>query len=548
MFDKRASGVLAHPTSFPSSYGVGDLGAGAYAFVDFLAEAGQTLWQILPLGPTGFGDSPYQSFSAFAGNPLLISPDLLADAGWLSHKGDLSNALTFDQHNVDYGPVIEAKTVLYEKAYWRFVAEADAEEKKKFDRFCNKHKSWLEDYALFVAIKSALINERREEWESAGLKDYAEQMKKYLSPDQVKDYYYGAAWSSWPSALAKRESAALKDMAEKLKDAVALVKFLQYTFFMQWNALKKYANKKNIRIIGDIPIFVAQDSADVWSRPDLYCLNDKGWPTAVAGVPPDYFSETGQLWGNPLYDWPAHKKENYAWWCKRTESVLDLVDIVRIDHFRGFEAYWAVPAGEPTAVKGKWIKGPGKPLFDALKKHISALRKADAKKDFVLPIIAEDLGLITEKVDKLRIDFALPGMKILQFCFAIDGASDYIPHNYTSNQTVVYSGTHDNDTTVGWYTSVGEPEKDYLRRYLNVSGDDVAWDLIRLAFASVGIFAIVPLQDIFSLDTHARMNLPGQACGWWKWRYTQGALTSDYAKRLKYLGELYHRNAKQLGK
>ncbi|MCL2188497.1 MAG: 4-alpha-glucanotransferase [Defluviitaleaceae bacterium] len=535
MFNKRASGVLAHPTSFPSPYGMGDLGAGAYAFVDFLVEAKQTLWQVLPLGPTGFGDSPYQSFSAFAGNPYLVSPDLLAKEGWLN-KGDLTgtDVLAFHAHTVDYGPVINSKMHIFRKAYWRFMQDADATQKSKFTRFCNKNKDWLEDYALFTAIKTHFIEARRDEWESEGLKAYAKEMKKYLSPDQVKDYYYGAAWSSWPQDIKTREPRALKEISKTLAEEIDFAKFLQFAFFTQWDALKTYANKKNIRIIGDIPIFVALDSADVWGAPHLYCLDDRGRPTAVAGVPPDYFSETGQLWGNPLYDWATHKKENYAWWCKRTEAVLNMVDIVRIDHFRGFEAYWAVPSGEKTAIKGKWIKGPGKPLFDALKKHIGGGK--------VLPIIAEDLGIITEKVDKLRTDFNLPGMKVLQFAFNPGDASEYIPHNYASNQTVVYSGTHDNDTTRGWYETATEVERDYLRRYLNVSGDDVAWDLIRLAFASVGVFAVVPIQDILNLGTNARMNQPGQATGWWRFRYTQDMLTNEHILRLAYLSGLYHRN------
>ncbi|MCL2500584.1 MAG: 4-alpha-glucanotransferase [Defluviitaleaceae bacterium] len=524
MFNKRAAGVLAHPTSFPAPYGIGDLGEGAYAFVDFLAEAGQKLWQVLPLGPTGFGDSPYQSFSAFAGNPLLVSPDELLKEGLLTHD-DLNDVPDFDALSVDYGPVIEYKTGLYRKAYERFDTSDQA-----FKRFCNKNKSWLDDYALFMAIKAHLIAERKNEWHSPGLKAYAKTVKKYLTPTQIDDYYYGAAWSSWPVEIANREKAALRKTAKELDGEIGLTKFLQYEFFRQWGALKSYANKKGIRIIGDIPIFVAMDSADTWSQPHFYYLDEKGWPTAVAGVPPDYFSETGQLWGNPLYDWAKHKEDGYAWWCDRVEATLKTVDIVRIDHFRGFEAYWSVSSREKTAIKGKWIKGPGASLFDAFKKRLGNL-----------PIIAEDLGIITKEVDALRTGFDLPGMKVLQFAFNPEDESAYLPHHFEDNKTVVYSGTHDNDTTIGWYGSAAENERDYLRRYLNVSGEDVSWDLIRLAFSTTALFAVVPVQDILSLGTEARMNQPGQATGWWRFRFTAEMLTAKHAERLAYLTGLYHR-------
>jgi len=528
MFDTRAAGVLAHPTSFPSRYGIGDLGAGAYDFINFLESAKQKLWQVLPLGPTGFGDSPYQSFSAFAGNPYLVSPDELVKEGWLT-ADDVVDVPHFDGNSVDYGPVINYKMGLFRRAYERFLTKATEEQQKKYGKFCAKHKSWLEDYALFSAIKAYLIEGRKNEWETPELLAYEKAMKKFLTPDQVNDYYYGAAWSSWPANIAGREKAALKEVSGGLEKEIGFVKFLQYEFFRQWDAVKAYANKKNVRIIGDIPIFVALDSADVWANPSLYSLKDN-WPTAVAGVPPDYFSETGQLWGNPLYNWAEHKKDGYAWWCSRVAAVLNMVDIVRIDHFRGFEAYWSVPAGDKTALKGKWVKGPGKPLFDALKKHLKGL-----------PIIAEDLGVITEKVNKLRTDFGLPGMRVLQFAFHPEHKSIYLPHLYDNSQTIVYTGTHDNNTTIGWYDTATEAEKDYLRRYLNVSGNNVAWDLIRLAMASSGVLAIVPVQDILNLNGDARMNQPGQATGWWRFRYTQGTLTDEHAARLGYLTELYHR-------
>jgi 4-alpha-glucanotransferase len=535
MFNERAAGVLTHPTSFPSRYGIGDLGEGAYAFVDFLQKAKQTLWQVLPLGPTGFGDSPYQSFSAFAGNVYLISPDKWLEEGLLTAE-DIAETPDFDTMSVDYGPVIEYKTKLFKKAYERFLSpdfEGAVVHSQNFALFCKKNKAWLDDYALFIAIKTHYIEKRKNEFKSPELKAYGKAVKKFLSPGQVNDYYYGAAWSSWPVEIANRDTSTLKKIEKRLSAEIGLVKFLQYEFFRQWDALKTYANQKNIKIIGDIPIFVAMDSADTWSRPDLYCLDENGWPTAVAGVPPDYFSETGQLWGNPLYNWAKHKEDNYAWWCRRVQAVLNMVNLVRIDHFRGFEAYWAVPAGQKTAIKGKWVKGPGHSFFDALKKYLGGL-----------PIIAEDLGIITPAVDKLRTDFDLPGMKVLQFAFNPTDKSAYLPHMFESNQTVVYSGTHDNDTTLGWYTNATDVEKDYLRRYLNVSGKDVSWDFVRLAFSTSAIFAVVPIQDIFALGTQARMNQPGQATGWWRFRYTADMLKVEYTERLGYLTELYHREGK----
>jgi len=496
MFEKRASGVLVHPTSFPSAYGIGDLGKGAYDFIDFLKSAEQKLWQVLPLGPTGYGDSPYQSFSSFAGNHYLISPDELKREGWLS-DADLADIPAYDPRNVDYGSVIMYKMGLLKKAFDVFKSTATAAQKSKVTAFCNKNKDWLNDYALFTALK---------------------------------ENFGGKPWVEWPSLLAQRDADTIKEYSAKLADAIEFCKFLQYEFFRQWGNLKKYANKAGIEIIGDIPIFVAHDSSDVWASPELFYLDAEGQPTSVAGVPPDYFSETGQLWGNPLYNWDVHKKSNYVWWGRRVAAILAMVDIVRIDHFRGFESYWAVPFGEETAVDGKWQKGPGKALFTALKKQLGDL-----------PIIAEDLGVITEKVDKLRTGAGLPGMRVLQFAFTKDMNSNYLPHNYENSLTIVYTGTHDNDTTCGWYNESSEQDRDYLRRYLNVSGDDVAWDLIRLAFSSSAIMAIVPIQDIMSLPTVDRMNKPGDSQGWWKFRYTSEMLHNGYAERLKYLTELFYR-------
>ncbi|MCL2839761.1 MAG: 4-alpha-glucanotransferase [Defluviitaleaceae bacterium] len=515
MFE-RASGVLVHPTSFPSRYGMGDLGAGAYAFINFLKAAKQSLWQVLPLGPTGYGDSPYQSFSSFAGNHYLISPDILKEQGWLTND-DLLDIPQFDPRVVDFGPVITYKMSLLKKAYAHFKLKATTAQKTHFTKFCKANKDWLDDYALFVAIKGHFIEARKNDMEC---------------PLENKDYYYGAVWNSWPEALAKREPKALAEIAARLSDEIDFCKFLQCEFFRQWDTLKAYANKAKIQIIGDIPIFVAGDSADVWASPELYQLDKNNNPTAVAGVPPDYFSETGQLWGNPLYDWNAHKKTDFAWWCKRISAVLSMVDIVRIDHFRGFEDYWAVPSGEETAVNGKWKKGPGKAFFTALKKQLGSL-----------PIIAEDLGIITEKVTALRLSQNLPGMRVLQFAFDANEHSPHIPHCYEDSLTVVYSGTHDNNTTRGWYDSASDTERDHLRRYLNVSGDDVHWDLIRLAFSTTAVFAIVPIQDIMGLGENDRMNSPGIASGWWKFRYTQDMLLPDYAERLAYLSDLFDRSS-----
>jgi len=493
----RASGVLVHPTSFPSPYGMGDLGAGAYAFLDFMKEAKQKLWQVLPLGPTGYGDSPYQSFSSFAGNHYLISPDELKKQGWLSDE-DLSEIPPSNPRAIDYGPAINYKMELLKKAFANFKAKATPAQKSAVTKFCNKNNEWLEDYAVFTALK---------------------------------DHFGGIEWHRWSAPLAHREPTALEDMRQQLAEQVEFTKFVQFEFFRQWGALKAYANKAGIKIIGDIPIFTARDSADVWAAPELYMMDKDGQPTAVAGVPPDYFSETGQLWGNPLYDWDEHKKTDYVWWANRVAAVLSMVDIVRIDHFRGFESYWAVPFGEETAINGKWLKGPGKPLFTSL-----------AKKLDNLPIIAEDLGEITEKVTQLRTGLGLPGMRVLHFAFDPKGTSNHLPHNYENSQTVVYTGTHDNNTTRGWYQEAAEEEKDYLRRYLNVSGNDAAWDLIRLAFSTTAVYAIVPIQDIMDLGADDRMNSPGLAQGWWRFRYTPDMLTQNHASRLEYLTTLYHRD------
>jgi 4-alpha-glucanotransferase len=493
----RASGILLHPTSLPGPYGIGDLGPAAYAWLDFLAETGQQLWQVLPLGPTGYGDSPYQAFSAFAGNPLLISPDRLLEDGLLD-EADLADRPDFPAERVDYGPVIEYKYALLGRAFARYQAAPPPELRAELEAFAAQQAAWLDEFALFMALKQE----------------------------------YSLAWDSWRAAVATRQPEALDEARRERADSAAAHRFYQFLFFRQWRALKDYASAQGIQIIGDVPIFVAYDSADVWSRPDLFRLDADGRPTHVAGVPPDYFSPTGQLWGNPLYRWDVLKRQGYDWWIARLKATLALVDLVRLDHFRGFEAFWEIEAGRPTAEVGRWVKGPGSGFFKAIQQGLGA-------KD--LPIIAEDLGVITPEVVALRERFDLPGMKVLQFAFAADAADPFLPHNYPPN-CVVYTGTHDNDTTLGWYQSVAENERDFCRRYLARDGSDVAWDLIRLAWASVAHTAVAPLQDLLALGGEARMNLPGRASGNWGWRFTADQLTDPVRLRLAEITRLYGRS------
>jgi len=495
---ERSAGVLLHPTSLPSRYGIGDLGDGAYQFVDFLAAAGQQLWQVLPLGPTGYGDSPYQSFSAFAGNPLLISPDRLVDTGFLPAEA-VAATPTLPTAEVDFGPVIEYKGALLRETYTYFKANGSATQREAFARFCVNTAYWLDDFALFMALK----NHHKEQ--------------------------DGGVWNKWPADIARRQKRAMKQWAEQLQDEIEMHRFQQFLFYKQWLELKAYANGQGIRIIGDIPIFVAYDSADVWSHPELFHLKKDGSPAVVAGVPPDYFSETGQRWGNPLYRWDKMAEDNYGWWAQRIHMNLVQADIVRIDHFRGFEGYWEIPASEPTAVVGQWVKGPGIPFFEAIGERLGS----------DLPIIAEDLGVITPEVEELRDRFNFPGMKILQFAFGGEQNSDFLPYNYTRN-AVVYTGTHDNETTLGWYLNASEAERDHARRYLAVPGRDIVWDLIRQAYASVAVMAVIPMQDLFVLGNEARMNFPGKEGGWWRWRYTREMFASRASGIAQGLAELVH--------
>jgi 4-alpha-glucanotransferase len=489
----RAAGILLHPTSLPGPYGIGDLGPAAYRWVDFLASAGVRLWEVLPLGPTGYGDSPYQCFSAFAGNPYLISPEFLLRDGWL-HSSDLGDQAGFPEHEVDFGKLIPWKLTLLEKAFQTF-SEQPGGTQHEFDRFCADQAAWLEDYALFMAIKQ----------------------------DQG-----GGSWAQWPSAVRRREPQALKTARQKYAAAVRQHQFYQFAFFRQWQALREYAHQKQIQVIGDVPIFVAYDSADVWAHPELFFLDTEGKPTVVAGVPPDYFSLTGQLWGNPLYRWEVHRQTNYAWWVDRFQSALKLVDILRIDHFRGFAAYWEIPAGNSTAEIGRWVPGPGADFFGALQSSLGDL-----------PIIAEDLGVITPDVTALREQFGLPGMKILQFAFS-GPDNPFLPHHYEP-RCVAFTGTHDNDTARGWYASAPQAEKDFACRYLRGDGSDFAWDLIRACWASVAVFALAPLQDLLDLGTEARMNYPSRLGGNWAWRFSDAAVDEALATRIRELNYLYLR-------
>lgn len=521
----RKCGILLHPISLSSPYGIGDLGKEAYNFIDFLENAGQKLWQILPFGHTGFGDSPYQSFSTFAGNPLMISPDLLVEDGFLT-KEDIATVPEFNQDKIEYSRVIDYKYSLYKKAYKNL---ENSDLYKDFLSFTKKNDFWINDYALFMAVKNYFIQKRKNEYESKEYKAYYKCASKYMDDNSVKDCYYGGSWNSFPQELSEYKDTAVREYTALLKEEVEFYKFIQYIFFRQWKKLKEYANGKNIEIVGDIPIFVAADSSDVWSNRSLFCVNSKGFPTQVAGVPPDYFSENGQLWGNPLYNWKTMEEDNFSWWVNRVKAITQLVDIVRIDHFRAFESYWSIPYGSETAKTGKWKKGPNKKIFQEIKKQLGNIN-----------IIAEDLGDLNPEVLKLRDELGFPGMKILQFAF---GNSDnpYFPHNFENNNCVVYTGTHDNDTTVGWYNSCDEKTRDMVRRILNISGENINWDLIRMAISSSGKYCIIPVQDILGYGSDCRMNTPGVAENNWQFRLREDVLTTEIAENLKYLCDLFNR-------
>lgn len=497
----RRSGILLHPTSLPARFGIGDLGEAAYRFVDLLAAAGQSYWQVLPLSPTGYADSPYQGLSAFAGNPMLISPQKLLETGLLAAP-DLQDLPPFPVGRVDYGPVIRYKASLLDRAVANFRRQASESQRAALARFCHQQAFWLDDFALFMALKEA----------------------HDLRP-----------WYEWEWESASRQPAALAYWRQALADKIESQKCRQWLFFEQWLALKRYANEQGIRIIGDIPIFVARDSADVWANLRLFHFDENLQPTVVSGVPPDYFSETGQLWGHPLYRWEVMGQHGYAWWIARFRMALSQADLVRIDHFRGFYNYWEVPAEEQTAVNGRWLYGPGADLFRAVTAALGQVA-----------IIAEDLGDFDAQsragLNALQAEFGYPGMKVLQFAFSSGPDDPFLPHNFRPD-CVVYTGTHDNDTTVGWYqVSSTEAERSYARRYLGRDGSDIAWDLIRLAWASVAHTAITTVQDLLSLGHESRMNTPS-TCGQpnWCWRLEPGALSDAVVARLRELTEIYGR-------
>ena len=468
---ERAAGILLHPTSLPGKFGIGDLGHEAYSFVNFLESAGQKLWQVFPLGPTGYGDSPYQCFSAFAGNPLLVSPEKLKEDGLLTDE-DLKNLPQFDDSIIDFGEVINFKKEILHKAYLKFKA-GNGHLEKDFIKFLSSNTEWLDDFSFFMA---------------------------------AKDHHEGALWTEWDKGLVVRDEKVLEDWKIKLSDGILYHKFVQYNFFKQWSNLKKYANDKGIKIIGDMPIYIAYDSADLWANKDLFTVDKEGNLETVAGVPPDYFSATGQLWGNPLYKWDVMEKDDFHWWRLRIKNLLQLIDIIRIDHFRGFDAYWEIKGGSKTAEHGRWVKAPGEKLFQAIQAYLGEL-----------PIIAEDLGVITKSVEALRDKFNFPGIKIMQFAFGTGMEEKFLPHNYIRN-CVVHTGSHDNDTTKGYFDKEKNNQTDiyeHAQKYLSYYGDDMVGELIRVAYASVANSVIIPMQDILKLGTEARMNFPGKLGGNW---------------------------------
>jgi len=493
----RQAGILLHPTSLPGADGTGDLCADAYRFVDFLAGAGQQIWQVLPLGPTGFGNSPYAARSAFAGNPLLISLERLREQGLLVDQ-DLAGRPPFAADRADYDGASAWKHDRLRVAFGRLRAREHADRSSAFARFCSEQATWLDDYALFMALR---------------------------------ELHGGAPWTAWGERIRGRDPGAVASVRRDLAGEIGFQQFLQHLFDQQWAELKRYANERGVQVMGDLPIFVAHDSADVWANQPLFSLGEDGMPAVVAGVPPDYFSATGQRWGNPLYRWDVSAATGHAWWIERFRNLLRTVDLVRIDHFRGFEQYWEIPATHTTAQRGRWLPGPGASVFAAVQTALGPV-----------PLVAEDLGLITPAVNELRRSLGIPGMRVLQFAFGDDAANPYLPHNY-ERDTVVYTGTHDNDTTAGWFAAASESERTAVLTYLARDGSDIAHDLIRLAYGSIARTAIVPLQDVLSLGAEARMNRPGRPEENWTWRYHPGALCDDDARWLASMVHTYGREA-----
>ena len=497
MLAQRSSGILMHPASLPSRGGVGDFGPAAYRFVDWLSAAEQTLWQILPFGPVGFGNSPYSCTSAFAGNVLMVSLERLADRG-LIDATRVAN-LPDGESPTDFATVREHKLPLLREAAGNFLKSAGKIGRGRYDAFCRENNWWLEDYVMFSVFR---------------------------------EHFDEQPWNEWPEEIARRDSKALGKLCAKLQQPIGEERFLQFAFFEQWRGLRMYCAARGIRIIGDVAIFVSYDSADVWTHPGIFRLNKDLSPEFVAGVPPDAFSETGQRWGNPLYDWEALKAQKYDWWIQRMRWAVDTCDIVRLDHFRGFQAYWQIPAQDPTAANGVWVKGPNADLFDALR---NALGK--------LPFIAEDLGYITPEVVALRKKLDIPGMKVMQFGFGDRGAHMYLPHQF-ERDAVVYTGTHDNDTTTGWWASgATEEEKKLASSYLGICEGRVHWAFVRAALTSVAAFCVIPVQDILGLGSEARMNVPSQTEGNWTWRLAKDALTPELAQQLAGLVEITDRDS-----
>jgi 4-alpha-glucanotransferase len=496
MLVDRLSGILLHPTSVPSPGGIGDLGAAAYEFVDFLHAARQGLWQVLPLSPVGMGYSPYSATSAFAGNPLLISLDRLAEYGWISK--DEIRAPKSTSRRIDFDAVSKWKLPLLRKAAQNFLNKPPDSlgEHARFREFCERNSWWLEDFVLFNCLRES---------------------------------FHGESWNKWSRPLAQRDPSALEKARAELREPLEIERVIQFAFYEQWKAIHQYCRERSIRIVGDVAIFVNFDSADVWSQPHLFFLNEQLEPTVVSGVPPDAFSKTGQRWGNPLYDWEANKREGYQWWIRRMRWATTTCDIVRIDHFRGFAQYWEIPASEETAIRGKWVEGPRDDLFHALKAALGDL-----------PFIAEDLGVITPDVNELRERLAVPGMKVLQFGFGDKGAHMYLPHRYERN-CVAYTGTHDNDTTVGWWQTLDKPQADAVTAYLGEAKDGIEWTLIRACLGSPAQYAVVPLQDVFGLDSEARMNTPSRPEGNWGWRYGANDLEPRLAAKLAAIVEVSDR-------
>ena len=503
----RCSGILLHPTSLPSPFGIGDFGEEAFRFVRQLSDAGQAIWQMLPLGPAGYGNSPYTLYSAFAGNPLLISLEQIAKKGLLTSE-DVNSAPSFPEDTVDYKLVEEWKLPVLTKAYQNFRENAGRQQRQVFEKFCVDQQDWLDDYTLFISLKN--------------------------------HFGFEKIWTAWSKDLVQRKPQALRQWRDRLNDEITCHKYWQFEFHRQWNALRQEARERGVKMMGDIPIYVSHDSADVWAHPEQFCLDEDGDASFVAGVPPDYFSKTGQLWGNPIYRWDEMERSGFQWWIERFRATFDRFDLVRLDHFRGFQAYWQVAAGEKTAERGEWVEAPGAALFQAAKEKLGDLE-----------MVAENLGEITPEVEKLRKETGLPGMAVLQFAFGTDAqARTFLPYNYERN-LFAYTGTHDNDTTVGWWNSTGgdstrsdediRKEKAFALQFLGESGEEINWKLIRALSSSVANAVVFPMQDVLGLSSESRMNRPGAAAGNWEWRMQLGAFSAGIQARLREFAVAYGR-------